>query len=149
VSGSAKVLLGVPTAARRRRTGDGRGMGGSPARGRRRGTTATGERRGGRGGGPGDAASVGTAARSARQSGRRRRARGGALSGVRRGGLSGRVARCPDSSFKPRATARCVAATRQQRATAWAQCGARRLTGGVRSSVIFELKFTPDENSSK
>jgi hypothetical protein len=46
-------------------------------------------------------------------------------------------------------TAQCVAATRQRRTTARAQCGARRLTGGVRSLVIFELKFTPDENSSK
>jgi hypothetical protein len=103
--GSATALLGEPMAAQRRRTGDGRGTGVSPAWGRRR------ERRGGRGGGPGDAASdrggrdggasgeavgaavwatrlqtaaVGTAARAARRAGGRcqvvgQRARGGTV----------------------------------------------------------------------
>jgi hypothetical protein len=49
-----------------------------------------------------------------------------------RGELSGCAARCPDSSFNPRR-----------------RRGARRLTGGARSSVISELKITPKENSSK
>jgi hypothetical protein len=71
----------TPMAARHRRTEDGRGNGSSPARGRRRGTTAMGEWR--------------------------------------------------------------------WHAVARARRGARRLTGGTRSSVISELKFTPDKNSSK
>jgi hypothetical protein len=49
-----------------------------------------------------------------------------------RGELSGRAAHSPDSGFKPRR-----------------RHGARRLTGGARSSVISELKITPKEISSK
>jgi hypothetical protein len=111
--GSAAALLGEPAAARHRRTGNG----GSPARRRRRGAASTGEvpvrtaagsaRRSGRRCGRQDGRNTGTvgeavgtqAARARRRSGRRRRAESGAA--VRRA-LSGRVARCPDSSFKPR-----------------------------------------------
>jgi hypothetical protein len=57
------------------------------------------------------------------QSGRRRRGRGGL-------------------------SARHVVATRQRCTASRARHGARRLTGGARSSVISELKFTPKEISS-
>jgi hypothetical protein len=107
----AAALLGEPTAARHRRTGDG------------------GERR---------LTGVETAARSPRRRCRRRRRHGGR--GARRAvGTCG--ASCRDS--------RRVAAMRQRRAAARARCGARRLTSGAHSSMIFELKFTPNENSSK
>jgi hypothetical protein len=93
--------------------------------------------------------------RGGRDGGASGEASGRALSGGRGGGgtseagLSGRAACCPDSGFKPRATARRVAATRQRRAAMRVRRGARRLTGGARSSAISELKFTPKENSSK
>jgi hypothetical protein len=158
------ALLGEPTAARRQRMGDGRGMGGSPARGWE---TAE-ERASGEAAGAAvratrlRTAAVGTVARAARRAGgrcraagarrlgQRRRTRGGrGGGGAREAGLSGRAARCPDSSFKPRVIARRVAATQQWCAAARARRGARRLTGGARSSAISELKFTPKENSSK
>jgi hypothetical protein len=83
VRGASAAQLGRPAHGRRR------GTGGSTARGRWRGVTVTGERRGGRGG----TAAIRATVRSARRSGRQRR---------ERGQVSGRVARCPDSGFKPR-----------------------------------------------
>jgi hypothetical protein len=100
--------------------------------------TATGERRvrrsGWHGGGPGDGAvseKVGATVAHARRSGGGREARseGGRHE---RGRLSGCVVHGSHA-----ATARCRAGP------------ARRLTGGARSSVISELKITPEENSSK
>jgi hypothetical protein len=114
-------LLVEPAAARHRRTGDG----GSPARRRRCGATATGERRAARDGvGPGVSGfrprRSGRRHERGERSGRQRHARGGREAGgageatvrgerreaaVGRGAgevrqLSGHAARCPDSGFK-------------------------------------------------
>jgi hypothetical protein len=117
-------------------TGDGRGTGGSPARGWRRGATATGERRGG----PGDAASD----------------CGGQDDGVRRGAVGvGARAGCrdarrviPTAALRRARDARRMAATRQRGTATRARRGTRRLTGGA-PSAISELKIIPKENSSK
>jgi hypothetical protein len=118
-----------------------KGRGGSPAWGRRRGTTVTGEWRGGtamdrrrrlR------TVAIGTAARAARQA-----ARGCRASGERGEGRGG----SPDSGLKAREQRWRMAATRQRRAARQARRGTRRLTGGAHSSAISELKITPDENS--
>jgi hypothetical protein len=107
---------GTVPAHRRRR-----GTGGSPARGRRCGATAMGERRGGPSGGR-DGGATGEAVG--------REAVGRAASGVR--ALSGQG--CPDT--------RCAIPIA-------ALSRGRPLTGGARSSAIFELKITLNENSSK
>jgi hypothetical protein len=116
------------------------GNGGSPARRRWRGATAMGEqraRRSGRHSGSlgygGTREVVGATTTRVRRSGGRREARSGG--GRReRGRVSGRVARCPNSAFKP-----------------WLRSGAWQPRGnsGARSLAIFELKITPKENSSK
>jgi hypothetical protein len=143
------ALLSEPTAARCRRTGDGRGTGGSPARGRRRDATSTGERwaarrrtasvaldRGGL-----DDELVGTAAWSARRAAARvRRSGGGERASAVGAGLSGCAACCPDSGLKVhvRCAARCHAGPVRH----------ARLIGGAHSSAISKLKNHPDENSS-
>jgi hypothetical protein len=89
--GSVTALLGEPSA----------GNGGSPARRRRRGTTAMGERRvrrsGRHGGGPGGGAvgeAVGATAARVRRSGRWRRERGGRAAGGAVRGSYAATARC-------------------------------------------------------
>jgi hypothetical protein len=104
--GAGMAQLGRP--AQRTGAWETVGNGGSPARRRQRGVTATGERRARRSGRHGDGLGDGavseavgaTVARTRRSGGRREaRSEGGRCE---RGRLSGRAARCPDSGFKPR-----------------------------------------------
>jgi hypothetical protein len=136
------------SASRRRCTGDDRGTGGSPARGQRRGAASMGERlqsgqRCGRRGSQGDGAvseAVGATAM---------RARRGAVGAGARVGLSGHMARCPDSGLKVRARR---VAHRSHAATARCHAGPARRASSDRwdpLSMISELKIIPKENSSK
>jgi hypothetical protein len=93
------------------------------------------------GGGSGDAASVGTAVRSARRSGRRREGRGGG--GAHEGRLSGVAARCPDSVLKERASG---AAHGSHAATARFRVGPARRAGSNRWGPLisdFRIKNHP------
>jgi hypothetical protein len=120
-----------------------------------RGVTVTGERRGGRGStAAARAAWLGIAVVGMRAVGARlgrdsdatgkacsggREAVGRAASDVRRGREAASTRALSGALSQQRRALLCGPGTE----------GARRLTGGARSSVISELKFTLDENSSK
>jgi hypothetical protein len=153
VSARAAMLLGEPATTRRRRTGDG-GDDDSSARRRRRGETAT----GGRGGGSGDVSAPDCGGREAgsaheavgtRRLGRDGGAREEAAVGERAGAeCAARSGRAVPTALKTALSAWHVAATQQWRTAAWARHGVRRLTSGVRLSVISELKNISKEISS-
>jgi hypothetical protein len=143
--GGAMLSYGGDLTSARETTG--KAWQGSPARGRRRGTTR--RRRWRR-----DAVSVDVGGHGGDGSDR---ATAASDSGGRDGGARGEAGRAAvgtplrglDSAFN--ALKRCGAwqPRGKWRAVRRAQCSARRLTGGTHSSAFSELKITPDENSSK